>query len=266
MAAKVPGEGRTALITGASGGIGAALALAFARDGWDLVLVARSAPGLRRTADAADRIRRTRISVIPLDLADPAAAAKLFETVEFQRLRIDALVNNAGFALSGPLVAVDPGRLLDLLQVNVTTLTHLTRLFLPGLVDRRGFGVLNVASTAAYTPGPGMAAYYASKAFVLSFTEALAVELRGTGVRATALCPGPTATGFSARAGVSGSLLFRGFAMQSADRVAAAGYAGFLRGRRVVVPGLLNRLSVLGMQWSPRGLQMAVVDWLHRPR
>jgi len=171
-------------------------------------------------------------------------------------------VNNAGFAVSGPFAEAPERAELDLLRVNILALVHLTKLVLPGMLARRRGRVLNVASIAAYMPGPLMAAYYASKAFVLSFSEALAVEVAGSGVTVTALCPGSTATGFADAAGVQNSELFRS-AMDAAT-VAQAGYDGAMAGRRVVIPGLMNRLRVLVARLAPRRVSTAIARRLNR--
>lgn len=259
MAAAAEGRGRrTALVTGASGGIGAELARRFAGDGWDVVLVARGRDGLEEVGRELAERHGTRYHVLPANLADPAAPRAVFDAVQALGIEIDALVNNAGFGLMGAFVDVgrepptELGRELEMLQVNVVALTHLSKLFLPGMV-RRGRGyVMNVASTAAFQPGPLMAVYYASKAYVLSFSEALSVELAGTGVTATALCPGATRTEFQAAAGMENSRLFRAGHVMTAARVAGAGYDAMLAGRSSVVTGAANRVMAAGTRLIPR--------------
>lgn len=249
---------RTALVTGASGGIGAELAKLFARDGWDVVLVARNRDGLEAMGRALERTYGAASHVVPADLADPAAPEALFETVQSLGLHVEALVNNAGFGLMGSFAgtagepATDPRRELEMLQVNVVALTHLSKLFLPPMVERRRGYLLNVASTAAYQPGPLMAVYYASKAYVLSFSEALSVELAGSGVTATALCPGATRTEFQARANMENSRLFRLGQVMGAAEVAEAGYNAMLAGRSSVVTGVANRVMAAGTRLVPR--------------
>jgi short-subunit dehydrogenase len=251
-------ETRTALITGASGGIGAELARLFARDGWNVVLVARSRDGLEKVGRELSQAYGIRHHVLPADLADPAAPRAILDAVQALGIEIDALVNNAGFGLMGSFVdvgrepATELGRELEMLQVNVVALTHLSKLFLPAMVTRgRGY-VMNVASTAAFQPGPLMAVYYASKAYVLSFSEALSVELAGTGVTATALCPGATRTEFQAVANMEGSRLFRGGHVMTAAEVAETGYDAMLAGRSSVVTGAANRVMAAGTRFIPR--------------
>jgi hypothetical protein len=261
--AAIDGARPVALVTGASSGIGRELARILAREGHDLALVARSEERLVELAGELEKRHGIRVRTLAADLSDPGAPAALAAQLEHDRVSIDILVNNAGFGASGPFWETDARLELDLIQVNVTALTHLTRLLLPEMLRRHSGRILNVASTAAFQPGPFMAVYYASKAFVLSFSEALASELSGTGVAVTALCPGPTDTGFQERAGVARSNLFRRFRVLSAEAVAAAGYAGMRAGRRVVVPGLQNRLLAVVVRLAPGSLVLRVMRFLH---
>ena len=190
----------TVLVTGASSGIGLELARCFAADGCRLVLVARKGNALEALATDLRKAHKIQAQVITADLAHPEAPTRLLAHLQSAGLKVDVLVNNAAFGAQGKFVELPLGRQLEMLQVNITSLTHLTGLLLPGMVERRRGGILNVASTAAFQPGPGMAVYYATKAYVLSFSEALAEELAGTGVTVTAVCPGPTATNFGAAA------------------------------------------------------------------
>ncbi|HEU4698826.1 MAG TPA: SDR family oxidoreductase [Gemmatimonadales bacterium] len=258
------------LVTGASGGIGEALAERFARDGHRLVLAARGAGGLERVAGACRRLGAPAVRVVSVDLARPEGVTRLLAAVEATGWRVDVLVNNAGVGLAGPFAEAEPDAVLGLLQLNVVALTQLTRALLPGILASGRGGVLNVASTAAFQPGPYMAVYYASKAYVLSFSEALAAEVAaasaGRGVRVTALAPGPTHTGFAERAGVSQSRLFRLGLVADVAAVADAGYAGFRRGRRVVVPGLLNKVQVQALRLAPRRLVARVAAAMNRTR
>jgi short-subunit dehydrogenase len=256
-AAKTAGT-RTALITGASGGIGAELARLFARDGWNVVLVARSREGLEKVGRELSQAHGIRHHVVPADLTNPAAPQAIHDAVQALGVEIDALVNNAGFGLMGPFVEVggepptELGRELEMLQVNVVALTHLSKLFIPAMA-RRGRGyVMNVASTAAFQPGPLMAVYYASKAYVLSFSEALSVELAGTGVTATALCPGATRTEFQTVANMEDSRLFRAGHVMTAAQVAEKGYKAMLAGKSSVVTGAVNRVMAAGTRFVPR--------------
>jgi short-subunit dehydrogenase len=254
----------TALVTGASSGIGWELAKLFAADGARLVLVARSEARLRELAEEVRGRHGTESRVIASDLSRPGAAEEVFGAVEAAGLGVDVLVNNAAFATYGPFAGGDPREELEEIQLNVVALTQLTKLFLPGMLARRRGGILNVASTAGFQPGPQMAVYYATKAYVLSFTEALADELLGTGVTVTVLCPGPTATGFQARASMEGARLVAGsLPLADAASVARAGYAGFKRGKRIVIPGLLNRLMVQSLRISPRRMVTRVAGILN---
>jgi short-subunit dehydrogenase len=256
----------TALITGASSGIGLDLTRLFARDGWDVVLVARSEEKLRAVAAELTSAHGIAAHVIVADLARPDAAADIVKMLTDRALTIDALVNNAGLGLTGPFMETDLRGELEMIQVNVVALTHLTKLLLPGMVARKRGRILNVASTASFQPGPLMAVYYATKAYVLSFSEALAEELRHTGVTVTALCPGPTETGFAAASGVGSARLFTLMKPSSSAAVARTGYEAMQRGRRVVVPGLRNKLLVQSVRTSPRRLVTFIVRKLQEKR
>jgi hypothetical protein len=248
------------VITGASGGIGEAIAHEFARRKSDVVLVARSADKLKALADALARAHGVKAHVIAADLAAPGSAARVVDQVHAVG-RVDVLVNNAGFATFGPFTETDLGTEIDEIRLNVETLTELTKRLLPDIVAAKG-KILNVASTAAFQPGPLMAVYYATKAYVLSFSEALAEELRASGVTVTCLCPGPTRTGFQARAGQEGARLLE-TGLMDAEAVARAGVSGLFRGRRVVVPGAVNRAGVWIVRFSPRRSVLKVIKWLH---
>jgi hypothetical protein len=249
----------TALITGASSGIGLELAKLFARDGYDLVLVARRRERLEALGDDLARQHGIRFRAIRADLADPATPAEIERQLAAASVAVDVLVNNAGFGELGPFAKTDLETERRMVQVNVTALTALTKLFLPGMLARRRGRILNVASTAGFAPGPLMSVYYATKAYVISLSEALAEELRGSGVSVTVLCPGPTLTEFQAVAHIESTRLFRmpGIVM-NVEAVAKAGYVGLMRGRRMVVPGLLNRALPLLIRFSPRGLVVRV--------
>ncbi len=255
-----------ALITGASAGIGKELAKLFAAGGYDLVLTARRVEELRTLADELVAAHGISADVFPADLADPAAPQKLFDTVLAAGLTIEVLVNNAGFGLHGPVVEQDSNRLLAMIQVNVTSLVHLTRLFAPDMVQRGQGKILNVASIAAFQPGPLMAGYYASKAFVLSFSEAMSEELRGTGVTVTCLCPGPTRTEFATAADMDGAALFRTPNTMDVEPVARAGFRATQRGRRVVIPGFLNKILTTLVMFVPHGLLLRMVRRLQESR
>jgi short-subunit dehydrogenase len=254
-----------ALVTGASAGIGKELARRFARGGHDLILTARRAGELHALAGEL-RAAGVGARVVPADLSDPAAPRRLFDEVAAAGLTVDVLVNNAGFGVYGPFAAADPDRLLAMVRVNVLALTELTRLYIPGMVARGRGRVLNVASTAAFQPGPLMAGYYATKAYVLSLSEALAHELRGTGVTVTCLCPGPTRTEFASAAAAEGSKLFDSPNVADAAPVADAGYRATMRGQRLVIPGLLNRLGAFGARLMPRPLMLRVIERIQSRR
>jgi uncharacterized protein len=241
----------TVLITGASAGIGLELARLFAADRNDLVLVARRKERLDSLAAELQRGYGVQVRVLAFDLADPKSPRAIFDAMAAEGVRVDVVVNNAGFGAVGPVVELPLERQRDMVQVNVAALTELTRLFLPGMIQRRSGGILNVASTAAFQPGPLMAVYYATKAYVLSFSEAVAEETAGSGVRVTCLAPGPTATEFAAVSGVEHKLLFR-LGTMDARTAALAGYRGFRRGRSLVIPGLKNKLGAFAVRLAPR--------------
>lgn len=239
------------LITGASSGIGRELAHLFAADKSDLALTARSRDKLEALADTLRRDHGVEVLVMPADLTDPAAPQMLFDQLTERDVTVNVLVNNAGFGAVGRVSNLALDRQLDMVQVNVVALTRLTRLFLPEMVRRGRGGVLNVGSIAGFQPGPNMAVYYATKAFVLSFTEALAEELVGTGVVATCLAPGPTATQFGADSGMNESVFFR-LGTMSAQTVARAGFLALRRGKSLAVPGLTNKLAAFSVRLLPR--------------
>lgn len=254
----------TALITGASSGIGLELARLFAADRSRVVLVARSRDKLEELAAELRREHGSEVVVLADDLADPAAPGRIFDSLAGQGIGVDVLVNNAGFGATGPFAEVPVERQMEMIQVNVAALTHLTRLFLPAMIRQNRGGVLNVGSTAGFQPGPFMAVYYATKAYVLSFTEALAEELSGTGVKVSCLAPGATATGFKAAAGMENSRLFR-LAVMDARTVAEAGYQGFRAGKVLVVPGFRNKFGVFSVRFAPRALVRKLVKRLQLP-
>ncbi|HVZ50351.1 MAG TPA: SDR family oxidoreductase [Pseudolabrys sp.] len=247
------------LITGASAGIGAALAREFARHGHALVLTARREADLNTLADEIAAAGHQRPRVIAADLATREGTERLAEMLGARGLEPAYVVNNAGFGLLGPAARLKRADQLAMIELNMRALTDLTLRFLPSVKRQRG-GILNVASVAAFLPAPGMAVYHASKAYVLSLSEALYAELKAEGVRICALCPGPVATGFNARAGLPDDY-FPGLLGQSAERVARAGYDGLMRGRRVVVPGAPNRVTTFLPRLFPRSLVLAYMSW-----
>lgn len=229
------------LITGASAGIGAALARVFAAHGHELVLVARRRPELDLVADAIAAAGHARPQVMPIDLAQHDTPARIASGLETLGLEPEAIVNNAGFGLNGEATALDLVEQLAMIDLNARTLTDLSLRWVDCLARRRG-GILNVASIAAFMPGPGMAVYHATKAFILSFSEALHRELACKGVRVTVLCPGPVETEFQARAGLVADRFPRPL-VRTSGRVAEDGYHGLARGRRLVVPGFANQVA-----------------------
>lgn len=249
---------QTALITGASSGIGYELSKLFARNGYDLVLIARGEEKLRSVADELAIQYKVKTVAIAKDLSLAPAATEIYDRIMSEGIAVDVLVNNAGFATFGPFAEADVQAEMNIVQVNITALTQLTRLFLPGMLQRRKGKILNVASTAGFQPGPLMAVYYATKAYVISFSEAIANELRDTEVTVTALCPGPTRTGFQKRANMEDSKLSQGVIMDAAT-VAKAGYAGLMKGKTIVVPGFKNKFLAFTIRISPRSMVTNVV-------
>ncbi|HEY2133244.1 MAG TPA: SDR family oxidoreductase [Acetobacteraceae bacterium] len=239
---------KVALVTGASSGIGVDLAWEFARGGHDMILTARRRGRLE--ALAAELGGTTR--VIVADLADPAAPARLLDEAG----PIDVLVNNAGFGAGGQFATLPLERQMEIVRVNIAALTALTRLALPGMIARGAGRVLNVASIVAFQPGPGLAVYSASKAYVLSLSEALEAELRGTGVTVTCLCPGSTESEFAATAGIGGRRKTQ-FTMTSAE-VARQGYAATMAGQRLIVTGRINKFASLMVRFAPRAMVLDI--------
>jgi uncharacterized protein len=248
----------TALITGASGGIGYELAKLVAKDHHNLVLVARSRPKLTQFADELQRRFGISVKTIPLDLASPDAPPLLFDQLQREGVAVDILINNAGYGKLGEFAEVPVDESLGQIQLNVTALTHLTKLFLGPMLERGSGKIMNVASTAGFQPGPRMAVYYATKAYVISFSEALANELAGKGVTVTCLCPGPTVTDFASRAGNDKSRLFKQLRPMDAKTVALKGYRGLMAGKTLVIPGLRNWLVTESLRISPRKVVTAV--------
>jgi hypothetical protein len=261
MSSQRRGEGQTALVTGASSGIGLELARQFAADGYDLVLVARSADALERLAAGLAREFRVKAAAIAFDLGRPDAGRELVRTLDQRALAIDVLVNNAGFGATGPFAEGSTDTHVGIVDVNVRAVVEVTHELWPRIVRNKRGGVLNVASTAAFQPGPFMAVYCASKTFVLSFTEALWEEARGTGVHVTCLCPGYTESAFHARAGTDKVRLARGRAMSSAQ-VAAEGYRAFQANRRVKITGLTNALMAHSAAITPHALLLRIARFL----
>lgn len=240
-----------ALITGASTGIGREFAHLAALDGYDLVLVARSEPTLQSVAAEIRENLRRNVTIIAKDLSKPGISRELFSAVEQSGIDVEVLINNAGFGLLGNFWELDEQQQVEMVQLNVTALTHLTRLFLPNMIQRRRGKVINVASTAAFQPGPLMSVYYATKAYVLSFSEAIHNEAKDFGVTVTCLCPGPTRTGFDKRAGSTNTKLSEGGNVMTARAVAEIGWAGMKRGKPLVIAGTLNRAIAFLTRFAP---------------
>lgn len=250
-----PDSHSRALVTGASRGIGLALARVLARHGHDLVLTARSEDELKARAGKIEETHGVSVHVIAGDLTDPHTPRRLSDELEERGMDIGILVNNAGFGSHGPFHEQELSTHLDMIRLNVEALTQLTGLFLPAMVRRGSGWILQVASTAAFQPGPLMSVYYASKAFVLHFSEAIGEEVKDSGVTVTTLCPGPVPTSFQERARMERSALVSGaLPMLTPEEAAEAGYRGLVRGKRVVVPGLMNKLGAQAIRLTPRAL------------
>ena len=255
---------KTALITGASSGIGKALADQFAKDGYHLVLAARGVARMQTLADQLQQQHKVQVTVIGADLETNDGAGKLHADIKSHGITIHALANNAGYGTFGEFKDSALAPELAMMQLNMNTVVVLTKLFLPDLIATRG-KVLNTASTAAFQPGPYMAVYYATKAFVLSFSEAIAAELEGTDVTVAALCPGPTASGFQDKADMHASALVKGKKLPSSEEVAAAGYRAMQRGQRVFIPGAMNWIMAQSVRLTPRNMVTAMVKQMSKP-
>jgi short-subunit dehydrogenase len=243
-----------ALVTGASSGIGLAIAELLAERKFDLVVSARNRAALEEIANRLKSQHRVNVIVLPCDLGVPGAGRALAGMLREQRLEPDVLVNNAGFGTYGPFLEQTVESQVEMIQVNISSLVELTRLLTPGMVARRSGRVLNVASTAAFQAGPLMAVYYASKAFVVSFSEAIGNELSGMGVTVTALCPGPTTTAFQDRARMQESRLAKAATLMDAPTVARIGIDAMMAGKPLAIAGMLNRLVAWSTRLAPRQL------------
>jgi short-subunit dehydrogenase len=255
-----------ALITGASGGIGLELAKLFAQNGYNLALVARSYDKLKTIADELEKTHGVQVKCCAKDLSVSSAPDEIIQSLKSEMIEVDVLVNNAGFGWRGDFVQMDLSDALEMIQVNITALTHLTRLLLPDMLKRKRGKILNISSTASFQSGPLMATYYASKAYVTSFSLALSEELRGTGVTVTALCPGPTATGFGQRAGFGKKEIFNGSLSMDSRTVALDGYKGLMKGKPLVVSGWKNWLGTQLVRFLPRTLPGKLVKTIQQKR
>jgi uncharacterized protein len=240
-----------AVITGASTGIGREFAFLCAHEGYDLVLIARSQFQLEIVASEIRRTTGRTVVVIAKDLSDPEIPREVYDEIVCTRLPVEVLINNAGFGLLGHFWELDQAEQMRMVHLNIGALTHLCRLFLPGFIEQRRGRILNVASTAAFQPGPLMSVYYASKAYVVSFSEALHNEARDYGVSVTALCPGPTRTEFDKRAGTSGTRLFKSRNMMDAPTVAKIGMDAMKSGKSLAIAGRLNAIMAFLTRFAP---------------
>lgn len=254
-----------ALITGATFGIGYELAKLFAADGYNLILIARNKNRLTEISKELRDKHNIDVRIIENDLSLANSAKEVFEEINQKNIRIEFLVNNAGFGNHGKFWETELKTETDMIQLNITSLVELTKLFLPKMIASKSGRILNVASTAAFQPGPFMNIYYATKAFVLSFSEALNSELNGTSVTVTTFCPGPTKTEFQSRAKINNTRLVKTRIMgfMSAEKVARIGYKGLMKGKRLVIPGLLNRIGVATVKLAPRRLTTSVIRLLN---
>lgn len=249
------------LITGASGGIGYELAKLFARDHHNLILVARTAEKLNQVATEVQSFGVS-VRTVALDLAQLPAPKFLFDQLQREGVLVDILVNNAGFGALGEFATMPEEQILGQIQLNITALTELTRLFLPPMIARRSGRIMNVASTAGFQPGPLMAVYYATKAYVISFSEAIANEARHSGVTVTCYCPGATETGFAKRAGNDKTRVFKKFGAMDAGKVALDGYRAVMEGRTLAISGAQNWLVAQSTRFAPRKVVTAISRWV----
>lgn len=252
------------LITGASGGIGYDLAKLSAADGRNLILVARSADKLNQLAEDFRKNNHSEVITMPVDLSDEAGVVKLISEITVKNLHVDTLINNAGFGDFGDFAGADLAKNLEMIRLNISALTQLSHFALQGMMTAKSGKIMNVASTAAFMPGPGMAVYYASKAYVLSFSEALTRELKGTGITVTTLCPGPTDTSFASAAGLGKSLMHRMLPPATSADVAKAGYKAMMKGKAILIPGIMNKLSAMTPRFSPRSMVRNMIYGIHK--
>jgi uncharacterized protein len=258
---------KTALITGGSKGLGFELASQFAQDGYDLVLIARSEDELASKAKILTDLYSVQTEIIAADLSEISSVEIISETLKNRNIFPDVLVNNAGFGLHGFFPSLDLKKQIDIITVNVSSLVGLTRALLPGMIKRKSGGILNVASTAAFYPGPMMSVYYASKTFVLYFSEALREEVNACGITVSTLCPGPTESNFEKRSGIGNTLLVKRKLMplMSAQKVATIGFQGFKAKKRVIIPGVRNKIGTILTPFFPRSITGKVIKLLNTP-
>jgi short-subunit dehydrogenase len=256
-------QNRTALITGASGGIGYEFAKLLAKDCSVLVLVARSLDRLREVKKELESSAGVSVRIIAEDLSKPGAAEEIYRELENENISVDILINNAGIGNLGKFAETDWQKDAEMISLNIVALTHLTKLFVKGMIERKNGKIVNVASTAAFQPGPLMAVYYASKAYVLSFSEAIANELKDTGVDVTVLCPGPTATGFVKAAAMGESWLFKIRRPARALDVARYGYKAMAKGKTVAIHGIMSKIVIFSIRLAPRNILRSIARRLN---
>jgi len=252
------------LITGASGGIGHELAILAGADNKNLILVARSVEKLDKLAATIRKNNKSDVITISVDLSNEAGVNKLITEITAGNLQFDTLINNAGFGDFGDFAKADLDKNMEMIRLNVSTLTQLSHFALQGMLKAGGGRIMNVASIAAFMPGPGMAVYYASKAYVLSFSEALARELKGSGVTVTTLCPGPTDTSFATAAGLGKSLMHKMIPPATSMQVAKAGYKAMQKGKAIEIPGFMNKMSAISPRFSPRSMVRNMIYAIHK--
>jgi len=251
------------LITGATVGIGYEMAKVFAKEGYPLILVARQQDRLKEVQAELHQQYGIDVEYFAVDLSGESAAKGLYEDIQARHLPVEILVNNAGFGLIGKFVELNLETQLKMIRLNISSLTILSHLFLKNMLQRNRGKILNIASTASFQPGPLMAVYYATKAYVLFFSEALYYELKGTNITVTTLCPGPTLTDFQRRAGLKDHRVVR-LGLMEASKVADAAYRGLMKGKRLVIPGAMNKMGVLTAKFFPRSWIMQTIKFLNQ--
>lgn len=255
---------RTALITGGSGGIGLELAKIHAKSEDDLILTARSKDRLEQIKKDLESRHNIKVDIIIKDLSLPNATQELYDEVTASKTKVDFLINNAGFGYFGKFAETDWQKELNMINLNITSLVHLTKLFLKDMMLSGGGRIMNVASVAAFQPGPLMSVYYATKAFVLSFSEAIAEELNGTNITVTVLCPGPTETDFQKNAELENSNLFKRLSAADPKFVAKYGYKAMMEGQRIAIPGIMNKITAQSSRFIPRALVTKAVKMIQQ--
>jgi short-subunit dehydrogenase len=257
---------KTVLITGASSGIGLELARIFAKNNTNLVLVARSENKLNSLADEIRKLNNVKIKIVSKDLSDLKNCELLETELKNEKITIDYLVNNAGFGTSGFFTDTDLQKEIEMINLNITALTYLTKIYAKEMKQRGSGRIMNVSSTAAFQPGPLMAVYYATKAYVQSFSEAIANELKGSGVTVTSLCPGPTESGFQDAADINNTILVKGRKLPTSAEVASYGYKAMMNGKIIAVHGLLNKIGAQSYRFAPRKVIVSAIRRIQATR